>query len=221
MPNTMRRNCAGRVGCGKRKTEDLIETLQTDRLVLRGWTLADFEPLADFLADEELCKHRGGAIGRIEASNFMSMLVGQWVLRGYGGYAIEKRSLKKVIGMTGLWHPYDFTEPELFWSIFRGYHGKGFATEAASAVRDWAIEVKELSVMSFVSPENTPSIKLAERLGAIRGRRHHPAWSSQALLSPLAATPTLMMCTIPSSPVQSPGDAWSDDYRCRYGPCSK
>ncbi len=147
----------------------MIENLQTDRLILRGWTLSDFETLAEFLTDEELCKHRGGAVDRIEASNFMSMLVGQWSLQGYGGYAIEERSLKKVIGMTGLWHPYDFTEPELFWSIFRGFHGKGYATEAASAVRDWAIEVKRLSIMSFVSPDNKPSIRLVERLGAVRG----------------------------------------------------
>ena len=146
----------------------MIEILETERLILRGWTLADFEPLAEFLADEKLCRHRGGTIDRIEASNFMSMQVGQWPLRGYGGYAVEESSSKQVIGMTGLWHPFDFTEPELFWSIFRGNHGKGFATEAASAVRDWAIEVKELSVMSFVSPDNKPSIRLVERLGAIR-----------------------------------------------------
>jgi len=96
------------------------------------------------------------------------MVTGQWALRGTGGYAIEERSLNKVIGMTGLWHPYDFSEPELYWSIFRGFHGKGYATEAAAAVRDWAINVKGISVMSFVSPENIPSIRVAERLGAIR-----------------------------------------------------
>jgi RimJ/RimL family protein N-acetyltransferase len=146
----------------------MIEILQTERLIMRGWSLADFEVFAEFLMDEELCKHRGGAVDRIGASNFMSMVTGQWALRGTGGYAIEERSLNTVIGMTGLWHPYDFTEPELYWSIFQGFHGKGYATEAAAAVRDWAIKVKGISVMSFVSPENIPSIKVAERLGAIR-----------------------------------------------------
>jgi len=146
----------------------MAESLQTERLLLRGWSLADFEVFAEFLTDEELCKHRGGAVDRIGASNFMSMVTGQWALRGTGGYAIEERSLNKVIGMTGLWHPYDFSEPELYWSIFRGFHGKGYATEAAAAVRDWAINVKGISVMSFVSPENIPSIRVAERLGAIR-----------------------------------------------------
>lgn len=148
----------------------MIEKLQTERLLLRGWSLADFEPLAEFLTDEELCKFRGGAVSRIEASNFMSMVTGQWVLRGHGGFAVEERSVGRVIGMTGLWHPYDFDEPELYWSIFRGFHGKGYATEAAAAVRDWAIDVKKISIMSFVSPENQPSIKLAERLGAQRDK---------------------------------------------------
>ncbi|MBT4889500.1 MAG: GNAT family N-acetyltransferase, partial [Rhodospirillales bacterium] len=81
----------------------MIEELQTERLILRGWSLADFEVLAEFLTDDELCKHRGGAISRIEASDFMSKEIGQWSLRGYGGYAIEERSLNRVIGFTGLW----------------------------------------------------------------------------------------------------------------------
>jgi len=146
----------------------MIDPLQTERLTLRGWTLADFTPLADFLTDPELSKHRGGAVDRIAASNFMSMVVGQWALRGYGGFAIEQRALGQVIGMTGLWHPYDFDEPELYWSIFSGFHGNGYATEAAAAVRDWAIGTIGLSIMSFVSPENTASIRVAERLGAER-----------------------------------------------------
>ena len=146
----------------------MIKELRTERLILRGWTLADFEAFAEFLTDDEMCKYRGGAVDRNGASNFMFMVVGQWAMRGYGGYAIEERSLNRVIGMTGLWHPYDFTEPELYWSIFRGFHGKGYATEAAAAVRDWAIGVKGIAIMSFVSPDNIPSVKVAERLGAFR-----------------------------------------------------
>jgi hypothetical protein len=55
----------------------MAESLQTERLLLRGWSLADFEVFAEFLTDEELCKHRGGAVDRIGASNFMSMVTGQ------------------------------------------------------------------------------------------------------------------------------------------------
>jgi len=147
----------------------MIKAIQTERLTLRGWDVNDFEALANFLTDDELAKHRGGAVDRVAASNFMSMVVGQWTLRGYGGFAIEERSQTIVIGMTGLWHPHDFDEPELYWSLFRGFHGKGYATEAAAAVRDWAIETKGISIMNFVSPENIASIKVAERLGATRG----------------------------------------------------
>ncbi|MEH6443026.1 MAG: GNAT family N-acetyltransferase [Oceanospirillaceae bacterium] len=146
----------------------MIEKLITHRLTLRKWSLKDFEVLAEFLGDEELCKYRGGPISRLEASDFMSTAVGEWELRGYGGYAIEETASGKLIGMTGLWHPYDFPEAELYWSVFQGFHGKGFGTEAASAVRDWAIQTKGINIMSFISPDNTPSIRLAERLGAIK-----------------------------------------------------
>lgn len=146
----------------------MIEILSTERLTLRGWVPEDFEAFAEFLGDDALCKHRGGAIDRIAASNFMSMVMGQWLLLGYGGYAIEHRASGDVVGMVGLWHPYDLAEPELYWSLYGGRQGKGYATEAAIAVRDWAIDVKNLSVMSYISDDNEPSIRVAERLGARR-----------------------------------------------------
>jgi RimJ/RimL family protein N-acetyltransferase len=47
--------------------------------------------------------------------------------------------------------------------------GAGYATEAAKALKDWALGPRQLpTIVSYIDPANAPSIRLAERLGAIR-----------------------------------------------------
>jgi len=42
-----------------------------------------------------------------------------------------------------------------------GHEGRGYATEAALALRDWAF-----SLVSYIAPGNAASVAVAERLGA-------------------------------------------------------
>ena len=141
--------------------------LTTERLTLRQWRFEDFEPLAAFLGDAELSRYRTGPIDRLAAWQFFCGQLGQWPLRGYGVFAVEPRGSSAVIGYSGLWHPVIFDEPELTWSLFAGHHGKGYATEMAARVQRWAAESLDLPpLMSLVHPDNTPSRKVAERLGA-------------------------------------------------------
>ncbi|MEO1266355.1 MAG: GNAT family N-acetyltransferase [Pseudomonadota bacterium] len=144
--------------------------LTTDRLRLRTWQHGDFEPLAAFLMDSALARYRGGAkSSRDEAWDFMCAQLGQWDLRGYGVFAITDRQTGNVFGYSGLWHPLEWDEPELSYSLFGAAHGNGYATEAATRVRQWAAHDLGLSpLFSMIHPDNTPSIKVAERLGAAR-----------------------------------------------------
>ena len=45
------------------------------------------------------------------------------------------------------------------------FQGKGLATEAAMAVRDYAAGIEINEFIAFVDPENKPSIKVAEKIG--------------------------------------------------------
>jgi RimJ/RimL family protein N-acetyltransferase len=146
-----------------------MTTLQTSRLILRQWRLDDFESLATFLADGEANRYRGPGRGlsREEAWQFFCEKVGEWQLRGTGEFAIEEIATGSLVGWAGLWHPIFLDEPELAWSLFPQGQGKGFATEAAERVMRWAAEDLRLPpLFSFVHPENLPSRKVAERLGA-------------------------------------------------------
>jgi RimJ/RimL family protein N-acetyltransferase len=146
-----------------------MTTLQTSRLTLRQWRLDDFEPLAAFVADGEINRYRGAghAMDRPAAWGLLCEKIGQWTLRGYGSFAIEESATAKLMGWAGLWDPIDFPEPELAWALFPSAQGQGYATEAAERVMRWAAEVLRLPpLFSFVHPENLPSRRVAERLGA-------------------------------------------------------
>lgn len=146
-----------------------MTTLLTSRLTLRQWHLDDFGPLAAFLSDGEANRYRGQGLAATqdEAWSRLCETVGQWTLRGYGEFAVEETASGRLVGWAGLWHPIGLDEPELAWSLFPEAQGKGLATEAAARVLEWAAHDLRLpALFSFVHPDNTPSRKLAERLGA-------------------------------------------------------
>lgn len=67
----------------------------------------------------------------------------------------------------GINHGPLFPEKELGWLIYAGHEGKGYASEAAAAFRDWAFGQLGLeTLVSYVDPRNQRSIAVAERLGA-------------------------------------------------------
>ena len=59
-----------------------------------------------------------------------------------------------------------FPEKELGWMLYEGFEGQGYATEAATALRDWAFDTLGLeSLVSYFHPENHRSMAVAKRLG--------------------------------------------------------
>ncbi len=58
------------------------------------------------------------------------------------------------------------TELEIGYMFLRKFWGNGFATEAASATRDYAFQrLGSKRVISLIDPANTRSIRVAEKVG--------------------------------------------------------
>src|SRR6185436_6093779 len=96
-----------------------------------------------------------------ESWRLLATLIGHWQVRGYGPYAISRKIDNRVLGLVGLWFPIDWPEPELKWGLAREFWGKGYAREAAIAVRDMAAtEIPSLRLISLIFPDNDRSIKL-------------------------------------------------------------
>jgi RimJ/RimL family protein N-acetyltransferase len=105
---------------------------------------------------------------KAESWQRMAALVGHWQLYNYGSYALEEKKLNRVIGLAGLDYPIDWPEPEIQWGLVREFWGKGYASEAARAVKKMAdMYLPDLSLISLIHPENHNSSNLAKSLGAV------------------------------------------------------
>ena len=140
---------------------------QTKRLILRQWNEKDFDAYADYYADKEMARYVGGAVERNQAWRRMATLIGHWVLRGFGYWAVEEKETGRFVGAVGLWRPEGWPELELGYWLVRDMHGKGYASEAGAEARDYAFEALDAdSLVSYIHPDNEPSKRVAERLGA-------------------------------------------------------
>ena len=62
-----------------------------------------------------------------------------------------------------------FSEPDLAWQLFDGFEGKGYAYEAAIAVKDYVLENFKLPTFaSHILFDNKKSILLAEKLSSTK-----------------------------------------------------
>ena len=144
-----------------------IPRLQTARLILRGPEAADFEPLCAFLRDPVRSAGFGTEESRSDAWRWFAVNIGHWALHGYGYFTIEMKDSGKAAGISGIWNPEGWPEPEVGWVVFDGYEGRGIAHEAATCARDWAYTTLGFTTLtSNIVPGNTRSVALAERMGA-------------------------------------------------------
>lgn len=148
-----------------------IPIIETERLVLREFrNKTDFEPYAYFYASD-LTKFYGGPLDRSAAWRAAAAMMGHWVIRGYGAWAVEEKLTGDFCGIVGLWFPEGWPEREITWGIVECKQGMGFAAEAAIRSRAYAYEILGWDkVFSCIAAENTASIRLAEKLGATLDR---------------------------------------------------
>ena len=147
-----------------------IPTLTTHRLRLRAFRSGDLAAFAAMRANPEVVRYLGAGrpAAPAEVWRMMAGHLGQWALRGYGVWACEEIDGGAFIGSVGIYHPLDWPEAEIIYSLARPFWRQGFATEAAGAARDWLFDHFTLArAASFIRPDNHPSKRVAERLGAV------------------------------------------------------
>ena len=147
-----------------------IPTFETERLRLRPLVEEDWTGYFAFLASDRAI-HMGGPHGVETAWSFFCNDIAQWHLYGHGALMFEDRLSGETLGQVAICKGPMFPELELGWFLYEAAEGKGYAAEAATAMRDWAKErLAPESLVSYIDPDNTRSIRLAERLGAVLDR---------------------------------------------------
>ena len=87
-------------------------------------------------------------------------------------FVVERAEDARVLGRAGFlrWDPQTWEiggpETELGWGLAREHWGSGYATEAALALRDWALGERGLTrLISLIQHGNVRSFRVAEKLG--------------------------------------------------------
>jgi len=144
------------------------EKIETERLALRTFKEDDWTGLHKLYSDPECTRYTiQRTLTEGESWRTMAAMIGHWEIRGYGPYAVENKASGEVMGTVGLWYPVDWPEPEIKWALSRAHWGRGYASEAAVAVKKVAAKyIPETSLISLIFSDNKASIKLAESIGA-------------------------------------------------------
>ena len=145
-----------------------METLRTERLVLRMFREEDLDEYAAMTADPEVTRYLGdgGTLSRADAWRQMAMILGHWRLKGYGMWAAEEAATGRLVGRIGFFNPEGWPGFELGWTLAREFWGRGYATEGARRALAYAFEeMGREHVISLIRPANLPSVRVAERLG--------------------------------------------------------
>lgn len=144
-------------------------TIETERLLLRDLEPEDLDDLAAMFADAEVMRWigGGGVLGRDVAEGMIERQRRHYADRGWGQWATVERATGRMIGVCGLilWSSMGGSEElEVAYLLARDAWGKGFATEAATAIRDYGVAIRP-DLVSLVYPDNAASINVARKLG--------------------------------------------------------
>lgn len=146
--------------------------LTTARLTLAPVVASDMEDLIPLWADADFTRHIMGR-GLSEEEVWFRCLrdIGHWQAKGYGNWSIRETETGAYVGSVGVLDyrremTPAFDAPELGWGLVPAFQGQGLAQEAVQAALDWTDAYRlEPRTVCMISPDNGPSVKLAERVG--------------------------------------------------------
>ena len=142
--------------------------LETDRLFLREMDMTDYDSLYVILTDSNIMQHYPYTFDEDKVKEWIERNMKRYRVDGFGLWSVCLKENGQIIGDCGLTLQNIDGDilPEIGYHICRKFQNKGFAKEAASAVRDWAFKNTEyLALYSCCKYTNIPSIKTAESIG--------------------------------------------------------
>ena len=145
--------------------------LETQRLLLREMTPGDFDALYTVLADSDIMQHYPYTFDEGRVRNWIAKNSERYRVFGFGLWAVCLRATGEMIGDCGLTmqNINGTILPEIGYHIAKAHQRRGYAREAARAVRDWTFTHTTFGmVYAYMKQANTPSSATARAMGMTR-----------------------------------------------------
>ena len=142
--------------------------IETERLLLREMNHDDFQALYKVLADSEIMQHYPYAFDENRVRNWIERNIERYRVFGFGLWAVCLKATGEMIGDCGLTMQLIKGEikPEIGYHIRADKQRKGYAKEAAIAVRDWVFNNAPFNIVySYMKYTNEASAKTAMSYG--------------------------------------------------------
>lgn len=151
------------------QTDPEPKPITTDRLILRRSVPDDAGMISSYRSDPDVHRYQGWERTdpdgiRLEILEMAGRSPGE--PGGWVQFSVRERETDALVGDVGL-SPAD--EPDVIkvgYTMAPAFQGRGYATEAVAALVDYAFDTLGADVVrAYASAENTPSIRVAEKVG--------------------------------------------------------
>lgn len=142
--------------------------IETERLLLREMTENDFYALYRVLADSDIMQHYPYTFDEAGVRGWINRNIERYQIFGFGLWAVCLKETGEMIGDCGLTMQLinGQVKPEIGYHIRGDQQRKGYAKEAAVAVRNWAFHNTPFNVIySYMKDTNESSSKTAISYG--------------------------------------------------------
>ena len=138
--------------------------IETNRLILREYTLDDFDNLYEIVSDPETMRHYPKPFDEERTRGWIEWNLENYKNYGFGLWAVILKETGEFIGDCGISIQNIDGEllPEIGYHIHKKYWRRGFGSEAARAVRDWVFENTDYNcIYSYMKYTNVGSYSTA------------------------------------------------------------
>ena len=146
-----------------------MKVLETERVVLRRFTVEDDAFVLELLADPAWLRFIGdkGVHSLSDARDYLRKgPIGMYERRGFGAYLAARKSDGVSMGLCGLIKRDALEDVDLGFAFLPAFRGMGYAYESALAVMDHGRKDFGLTrLVAITSPDNVISSRLLDKLG--------------------------------------------------------
>ncbi len=146
-----------------------MSVIETARLALRRLTEADAPFMLDLLNQPSFIENIGDrGVRTLEQARayIANGAVASYARYGFGLYLVVVKDTGEAAGICGLVRREGLDDVDIGFALLPNHWKKGYAVEAARAVKDYAAAVVGLErLVAITSPANWPSIRVLEAIG--------------------------------------------------------